>query len=70
MMLGRTGHFEEAQRQLEASLRADPGFADAHQLLGDLLMAKKQARMRFHTIAKPFGSSPNPAVRILAWAWR
>jgi cytochrome c-type biogenesis protein CcmH/NrfG len=29
---------------LEASLRADPGFADAHQFLGDLLMAKGQAQ--------------------------
>jgi tetratricopeptide (TPR) repeat protein len=42
MMLGRTGHFDEAQRQLEESLRADPGFADAHVLLGDLLMARQQ----------------------------
>jgi len=44
MLLGRTRHFDEAQRELEASLRADPEFADAHQLLGDLLMAKGQAQ--------------------------
>ena len=44
MLLGRTGHFDEAQRELEACLRADPEFADAHQLLGDLLMAKSQAQ--------------------------
>ncbi len=42
--LGRTRHFDEAQRELEASLRADPEFADAHELLGDLLMAKGQAQ--------------------------
>jgi Flp pilus assembly protein TadD len=29
---------------LEASLRADPKFADAHELLGDLLLARKQAQ--------------------------
>jgi cytochrome c-type biogenesis protein CcmH/NrfG len=29
---------------LETSLRSDPGFADAHALLGDLLMAKGQAQ--------------------------
>ena len=42
--LGRTRHFDEAQRELEASLRADPGLADAHELLGDLLMAKGEAQ--------------------------
>ena len=42
MALGRARHFDEAQRELEASLRADPELADAHQLLADLLMAKEQ----------------------------
>ena len=40
---GRARRFDEAQRELEESLRRDPGFADAHQLLADLLMAKGQA---------------------------
>ena len=44
MLLGRTNRYDEAQRELEAALRADPEFADAHLLLGDLLMAKGQAR--------------------------
>ncbi len=44
MLLGRTGRFDEAQRELEACLRADPEFADAHQLLGDLLLAKTQVK--------------------------
>jgi cytochrome c-type biogenesis protein CcmH/NrfG len=44
MLLGRISHFDEAQRELEASSRADPGFADAHELLGDLLMARKQVQ--------------------------
>ena len=44
MMLGRTSHFDEAQSELEASLRADPRFADAHLLLGDLLMARQRTQ--------------------------
>ena len=36
-------HFDEAQCESEALLRADPDFADAHELLGDLLMAQGQA---------------------------
>jgi tetratricopeptide (TPR) repeat protein len=43
MLLGRTGRHDEAQRELEAALRTDAGFADAHELLGDLLMARNQA---------------------------
>jgi Tfp pilus assembly protein PilF len=45
MALGRARRFDEAQRELEASLRADPGLADAHVLLGDLLTAKGQAQV-------------------------
>jgi tetratricopeptide (TPR) repeat protein len=43
--LGRTRQFDEAQRELEASLRADPELADAHVLLADLLLAKGQAQV-------------------------
>ena len=35
--------FEDAQRQLESALRADPGIAEAHELLGNLLARKGQA---------------------------
>lgn len=44
MLLGRTKRYDEAQRELEACLRADPKFAGAHELLGDLLMARNQPR--------------------------
>jgi predicted CXXCH cytochrome family protein len=44
MVLGRTRHFDEAQRELEESLRVDPELVDAHLLLGDLLMAREQAQ--------------------------
>lgn len=44
MALGRARHFDEAQSELEASLRTDPTLADAHLLLGNLLMAKGQAQ--------------------------
>jgi predicted CXXCH cytochrome family protein len=39
-VLGRARHFDDAQRELEASLRSDHDLADAHNLLADLLMAK------------------------------
>ncbi len=42
MALGRARLFDEARRELEASLRTDPAFADAQQLLGDLLLAEGQ----------------------------
>ncbi len=42
MLLGQTQHYDEAQRELEACLRNDPAFADAHELLGDLLLARNQ----------------------------
>ena len=42
--LGRAGRYDEAQRELEGALRSDPGLADAHELLGDMLMAKGQAQ--------------------------
>lgn len=44
MLLGRTGHYDDAQRELESSLRDDAGFTDAHALLGDLLMARGQTQ--------------------------
>jgi predicted CXXCH cytochrome family protein len=44
LLLGRVSRYDDAQRELEACLRADPAFAGAHELLGDLLMARNQAR--------------------------
>jgi predicted CXXCH cytochrome family protein len=44
MVLGRTRRYDEAQRELQACLQSDPGLADAHELLADLLMAKGQMR--------------------------
>ena len=44
MLLGRTKRYDEAQRELEACLQADPKFAGAHELLGDLLMARNEPR--------------------------
>ena len=44
MLLGRTGQYEEAQSELEASLRYDAEFGDAHAVLGDLLLAKGQTK--------------------------
>ena len=41
--LGRARNFDAAQRQLEAALESDPGLADAHELLANLLMARNQA---------------------------
>jgi len=41
--LGKGGDVDEAQRQLEAALESDPSLADAHELLGNLLMARNQA---------------------------
>ena len=41
--LGRARDFDEARRQLEAALESDPALADAHELLANLLMARKQA---------------------------
>lgn len=43
MLLGRTGDYDGAQRELESCLRSDPNFADAHELLGDLLMGKNRS---------------------------
>jgi len=42
MMLGRTGSYEEAERQLEQSLVADPDFQDARETLADLLVAMRR----------------------------
>ncbi len=41
--LGRARDFDQAQRQLAAALEADPTFAEAHELLANLLMARNQA---------------------------
>jgi tetratricopeptide (TPR) repeat protein len=40
--LGRARQVDEAQRQLELALQSDPAMADAHELLGNLLMARNQ----------------------------
>ena len=42
--LGRARRFDEAQRELEECLHADPKLVDAHELLADLLMAKGQVQ--------------------------
>ncbi len=42
MALGRSQRVDEAQQQLEASLRDDVNFGDSHLLLADLLFAKGQ----------------------------
>lgn len=44
MLLGRQRRIDDAQRQLEAALAADPQFADAHEVLAELLLAKGDAR--------------------------
>lgn len=43
LALGGLGRYEDAQRELEACLRADGKFTDAHELLGDLLLARSKA---------------------------
>jgi tetratricopeptide (TPR) repeat protein len=40
--LGRAGDVDSAQRQLQSALDSDPNLADAHELLGNLLMARNQ----------------------------
>jgi tetratricopeptide (TPR) repeat protein len=42
--LGRAHRYDEAQHELETALQTDPNLADAHKLLGDLLMAKGQVQ--------------------------
>ena len=42
LALVRGDRFEEAQAQAEASVRADPNLADAHELLGGLFARKHQ----------------------------
>ncbi len=42
LMLVRLDRFDEAQAAVEASLKADPNFATAHELLGSLLARKSQ----------------------------
>ena len=44
MLLGRARMYDAAQRELEECLRTDGEFREAHQVLGDLLMGKGQAR--------------------------
>ena len=41
--LGRAGDVDAAQRQLEAAVASNPGLADAHELLANLLMARNRA---------------------------
>ena len=55
MLMGRSGRYDVAERELLACLRIDSTFADAHELLGDLLMAKDrpaQAAAHFRTLLK------------------
>ncbi len=42
MLFGRTGRYEAAERELQSCLRIDSTFADAHALLGDLMLAKNR----------------------------
>jgi predicted CXXCH cytochrome family protein len=42
MLFGRTGRYDAAERELQHCLRIDSRFADAHALLGDLMMAKNR----------------------------
>jgi tetratricopeptide (TPR) repeat protein len=42
LMLVRLNRFDDAQAAVEASLKADPNFAAAHELLGSLLARKSQ----------------------------
>lgn len=43
MLLGKTRRYDAAQTELESCLRTDASFAPAHELLGDLLLARGQA---------------------------
>jgi tetratricopeptide (TPR) repeat protein len=40
--LSSVNRVDEAQAQVEGALRADPGMAEAHELLGGLLAGKRQ----------------------------
>ncbi len=42
MLLGQGGRYEEARRELEASVKADGKFTDAREMLGDFLMASRR----------------------------
>jgi predicted Zn-dependent protease len=42
MLLGKLQRYDEAQRELEACVRANPAFPEARQLLGDLLLGRNQ----------------------------
>lgn len=44
-LLGRARDFDAAQRELEACLRTDPKFVDAHELLANLLMARGEPQV-------------------------
>ena len=43
MLLGKLQRYDDAQRELEAGVRANPAFSDARELLGDLLLGPNQA---------------------------
>ncbi len=42
MLLGRTGRYDAAEGELQSCLRIDSTFADAHALLGDMMLAKNR----------------------------
>jgi tetratricopeptide (TPR) repeat protein len=62
MVLGRTRDIDGAQRELEAAVRADPDFADAHLLLGTILLEKGQAEAALPHLRKA-AADKNPSVR-------
>ena len=62
MALGRARLYDEARRQLEAAVRADPELADAQILLAEMPMAGGEAQAALPHLRK--ASAPaNPTVR-------
>ena len=43
--LARANRFDEAQREVEAALKTNPGAAEAHDLLGNLLVARSKVAL-------------------------
>ena len=71
MLLGRTGHFDEAQRELEASPARRSRVCGRPPASGRPVAGQeRRRRLPFHTIAKRFESTPNPAAHISAWGRR
>ncbi|MBY0506824.1 MAG: tetratricopeptide repeat protein [Bryobacteraceae bacterium] len=64
LLLGRENRYDDAQRELESCIGADPSFADAFELLGDLLLARGQTpaaveRYRAAVLLRPASASAN-----------